>query len=114
MNRESPLSPRRSDLPTRAAATHLIVIGTNHRTSSLEARERLLRKASYASLRKAGGPRPPWSDAVLLTTWNRIEVYALTEDTARAAELVRKTLPASPSGLKLTPLKNRATPPHPF
>src|SRR2546426_2487401 len=95
MNRESPLSPRRSDLPTRAAATHLIVIGTNHRTSSLDTRERLLRKASYASLRKAGGPRPPWSDVVLLTTCNRIEVYALTEDPARAAELVRKTLGVS-------------------
>ena len=107
MNRESPLSPRRSDLPTRAAATHLIVIGTNHRTSSLDTRERLLRKASYASLRKAGGPRPPWSDVVLLTTCNRIEVYALTEDPARAAELVRKTLGVSLDERMLYVLEDR-------
>src|SRR2546428_94920 len=107
MNRESPLSPRRSDVPTRAAATHLLVIGTNHRSSRLEARERLLRKASYASLRKAGGPRPPWSDVVLLTTCNRIEVYALTEDPARAAELVRKTLGVSLDERMLYVLEDR-------
>ena len=95
MNRESPLSPGRSDVPTRTAATHLLVVGTNHRTSSLDTRERLVRKASYASLRKAGGPRPPWSDLVLLTTCNRVEVYTLTEDPARVTEVVRRTLGVS-------------------
>ncbi len=95
MNREAPTFPHRSDGPTLTAAAHLLVIGTNHRTSSLDTRERILRKASYASLRMAGGRRPPWSDLVLLTTCNRVEVYALTGAPARTAEVVRKTFGVS-------------------
>src|SRR3989442_13152115 len=91
MNREAPPCHHRSDGPTLTAAAHLLVIGTNHRTSSLDTRERLLRKASYASLRKAGGRRPPWSDLVLLTTCNRVDLYAVTEAPARPTEVFRKT-----------------------
>lgn len=92
MDREALRSPHYLQGLTSSVAAHLLVIGTNHRTSSLDARERLLRKASYASLRKAGGHRPPWSDLVLLTTCNRVEVYALTEAPQRAAETVRRAL----------------------
>src|SRR5712692_11604314 len=92
MNREAPTFPHRSDGPTLTAVAHLLVIGTNHRTSSLDTRERSLRKASYSSLRMAGGRRPPWSDLVLLTTCNRVEVYALTEAPDQAAETVRRAL----------------------
>src|SRR5207245_6677706 len=55
----------------------------------------------------AGGRRPPWSDVVLLTTCNRIEVYALTEDPARAAEVVRKTLGVSLDERMLYVLEDR-------
>jgi len=92
MNREALRSPRQPQGPTSRVAAHLLVVGTNHRTSSLDARERLLRKASYASLRRSGGRRPPWSDLVLLTTCNRVEVYALTEAPHRAAETIRGVL----------------------
>ena len=107
MNRKLRPSPYRSDGRVPTAATHLVVIGTNHRTSSLDARERLLRKASYASLRKTSGRRRPWSDLVLLTTCNRIEVYALTEAPARAAEVVRKALGVSLDDPMLYVLEDR-------
>src|SRR5881409_2840428 len=83
MSREALSSPGPSDGVTPSVALHLLVIGTNHRTSSLDVRERLLGKASYASLRKAGGRTSPWSDLVLLTTCNRVEVYTLTEGPRR-------------------------------
>src|SRR3989442_15995611 len=95
MNREAPPCHHRSDGPTLTAAAHLLVIGTNHRTSSLDTRERLLRKATYAALRKAGGRRPPWSDLALLTTCNRIEGTAVTDAPTQTAAAVRKTFGVS-------------------
>src|SRR2546428_12979725 len=89
MIREALDSRRRLAGVESPVSAHLLLIGTNHRTSSLDARERLLRKASYSSLRKAGGSRPPWSDLILLTTCNRIEVYTLTGNSHPAAETVR-------------------------
>ncbi len=61
-----------------AAGRSLVVVGVNHRTCPLDERERLLRRATYARLRRAGGASPPWEDLVLLTTCNRIEAYAVT------------------------------------
>ena len=66
---------------------HLLLVGANHLTCSLTMREALLHRATYARIRKAGGPRPPWEDLLLLTTCNRIELYAVTrfsEETGRA------------------------------
>ncbi len=57
---------------------NLVLVGANHRTVAMEERERLVKRATYARLRKAGGSQPPWDDLVLLTTCNRIEVYAAT------------------------------------
>ena len=66
-----------------------------------------MRKASYSSLRKAGGSRPPWSDLILLTTCNRIEVYTLTENSHRAAETVRRAFGLSKDDQTLYVLEDR-------
>src|SRR5713101_4950304 len=107
MSRDALSSLRHLGGPTSPVAGHLLVTGTNHRTSNLDMRERLLRKASYASLRKAGGPRPPWSDFILLTTCNRVEVYALTEDPQRGAETVRRALGVSENEQILYSMEDR-------
>ena len=107
MSREALSSPGPSDGVTPPVARHLLVIGTNHRTSSLDVRERLLGKASYASLRKAGGRTSPWSDLVLLTTCNRVEVYMLTEAPRRACEAVLRALGVSEDEHLLYVLEDR-------
>src|SRR6266704_3670370 len=107
MSREALSSPGPSDGVTPPAALHLLVIGTNHRTSSLDVRERLLGKASYASLRKAGGRTSPWSALVLLTTCNRVEVYTLTEAPRRACEAVLRALGVSEDEHLLYVLEDR-------
>ncbi len=71
--------------PRSAGARELLVVGANHRTCPLDDRERLLRRATYARLRRRGGVSPPWEDLVLLTTCNRIEAYAVTRDPERSA-----------------------------
>ena len=102
------LRPRRRAVSFESPSSqHLLVIGANHRTSSLEKRESLLRKVSYASLRRAGGPRTPWSDLVLLTTCNRIEIYALSETPHRSAEAVRAVLGVSKDEPTLYVLEDR-------
>ncbi len=107
MSREALSSPGHPHGPTSLVAAHLLVIGTNHRTSSLDAREQLLPKASYASLRKSGGHRPPWSDLVLLTTCNRVEVYVLTEASRRAVAAIRRALGVSEDDPILYVLEDR-------
>lgn len=89
-----------------SAAGHLLLIGANHRTCALEARERLLRRASYAQLRTAAGLQPPWSELVLLTTCNRVEVYALTESPKLASEKIHRALRASENAQALYVLQD--------
>src|SRR5207245_4876197 len=99
--------PGPSDGVRPLVARHPLVTGTNHGTSSLDVRERLLGKASYASLRKAGGRTSPWSDLVLLTTCNRVEVYTLTEAPRRACEAVLRALGVSEDEHLLYVLEDR-------
>ena len=85
------------DRATRGAhaapqAPKLVLVGANHRSCPLDEREALLRRATYPRLRAAAGPNPPWTDLVLLTTCNRIEVYAVTPNPSEAARAVRKGL----------------------
>ncbi len=75
-----------------AAGRQLLLVGANHRTSGVEERERLLRRATYARLNRASGRQPPWEDLVVLATCNRIEAYAVTTRPRRAAELLRIAL----------------------
>lgn len=95
MGPEARRSQRHPDGSVSPAATRLLLVGANHRTCTLDARERLLRRASYASIRKTGGHRRPWSDFILLTTCNRVEVYALTETLEQATETIQKALGVS-------------------
>ncbi len=73
----------------RSAARQLVLVGANHRTCSLDQREGLLRRATYARVRRAGGPTPPWEDLVLLTTCNRIEAYVVTPSPQEAEGAIR-------------------------
>lgn len=85
----------RSRAPSQAriaAGRELMLLGANHRTSSLEDRERFLRCATYPRLRRAGGPRPPWDDLAILTTCNRIEIYAVTSQPRAAMQVIRSVL----------------------
>ncbi len=84
-----------------AAARQLVLVGANHRTCSLDVRERLLRRATYARLdHRRSGPRP-WADLILLTTCNRIEAYAITSRPADAIDALRKAFggPSDPEAL---------------
>lgn len=79
--------------PARPKETHrsrLLLIGANHRTSPLDEREALVRRVTYAALRRAAGRHPPWGDAVLLSTCNRVEAYALTSRLKDADRAIRK------------------------
>ncbi len=75
-----------------SAAGHLLLIGANHRTCRIDARERLLRRASDGLAWTAGGPRPLWSDLVLLATCNRVEIYALTTTPRLASETIQRVI----------------------
>lgn len=79
----------------RASARELILVGANHRTCPLSERERLLRRATYARLRQAARPIPPWEDLVLLATCNRIEAYSVTSRPKEAVRAIRAALGVS-------------------
>ena len=91
MGSEGERRARPSSAP-RFGGRQLVLVGANHRTCSLDERERLLRRATYARLRRAGGPSPPWEDLVLLATCNRIEAYAVTPRPRQAERAVRSAL----------------------
>lgn len=92
MGSEGDRRARASSPPPRSRRRQLVLVGANHRTCSLDERERLLRRATYGRLRRAGGLSPPWDDLVLLTTCNRIEVYAVTSRPEEAERTIRTTL----------------------
>ncbi len=79
-------------LPASSATPELVLVGANHRTAPLERREAFLRRATYARLRATAGSPPPWTDAVLLATCNRIEVYLVTASPRAAVRAVADTL----------------------
>lgn len=68
---------------------NLFVIGLNHRSAPVEVRERLaLASARLGELRAAA----PLDEAVILSTCNRVEVYALAGNAAAATAAVRRFL----------------------
>ncbi len=75
----------------RSGTPRLLVVGANHRTCPLDIRERLASHVTYARLKRLAGRDPPWEDVVLLSTCNRVEIYAVSrnprpaEGTLRAA-----------------------------
>lgn len=88
MGLEGNQSGRRPTASPRPRGRTLLVLGVNHRTCPIEVREALLRRATYPRLRKVAGRTVPWEDLILLTTCNRIEAYAITEDPDGAAETI--------------------------
>ena len=76
------------------AELHHIAVGANHRSAPLELRERMFvgREESPAfldAMRRAG-----LSEALLLSTCDRVEVHAVCEDPARGCALLRERLAA--------------------
>src|SRR5574340_539960 len=99
----------------RAARTReLVLVGANHRTSSLEQREELLRRATYARLRAVGGSPPPWDDAVLLATCNRIEAYAVSDSPQAAVDAICATFEIPPDSASLYVLRGTEAAAHLF
>lgn len=92
----------------------LVLLGTNHRTCSLDEREALLRRATHRRLERAGGDVPPWEDLVLLTTCNRIEVYAATRGPETALQAIAAALDVVPDDARFYVLQGEAAAAHLF
>ena len=70
---------------------HLIVLGLNHKTAPVDVRERF--SIPKDAIRKGFQHLAEYADlleAVVLSTCNRSEIYAVTADDAHASEAVRR------------------------
>ena len=70
---------------------HLIVLGLNHKTAPVDVRERF--SIPKDAIRKGFQHLAEYADlleAVVLSTCNRSEIYAVTADDAHAGEAVRR------------------------
>lgn len=67
----------------------LLVIGLNHRTASIELRERLsFAQDQIPIILKELSQSPAIAELIILSTCNRIEFYAVSEDPERAIDLI--------------------------
>ncbi len=78
-----------------APVLNLMVVGADHRSSTMILRDRLFMDAGaspafYGQMARAG-----LGEAMVLSTIDRTEIYAITEDAAAAAEEIRKLLAAN-------------------
>jgi len=72
---------------------NLITIGLNHRTGPVEVRERIaFPKAKLGEATCSLLAATPLREAAILSTCNRVEVYGLASDAARASGAVRRFL----------------------
>ncbi|HTS17536.1 MAG TPA: glutamyl-tRNA reductase [Verrucomicrobiae bacterium] len=72
---------------------NLIVIGLNHRSAPVEVRERLaFARASLADAHKRLLNANPVHEVVILSTCNRVEIYALADNLRDASRAVRQFL----------------------
>ena len=72
---------------------NIITVGLNHRTASVELRERLAVPESRlpeAVARLKGWPGV--AEALILSTCNRVELYAVVKDTALGFESLRDSI----------------------
>ena len=73
-------------------STHILLIGVNHTTAPVSLRERLAISGTQltealACFGQSNGNRPvPFSEGVILSTCNRLEIYAVTDDPDRGRE----------------------------
>lgn len=71
----------------------LLTIGLNHRTAPVELRERLfLNSDTLSALLERLSAQEAISEVVALSTCNRMEVYAVTQDDGQAEMLIRREL----------------------
>ncbi len=63
--------------PPLGTGLSFLVVGVNHQTCPIDAREVLHRRVTYPHLRSLAGRLPPWDDLILLATCSRVETYAL-------------------------------------
>src|SRR5689334_6246125 len=67
---------------------HLLLVGVNHRTTPVELRERLdFQARGLATALRALVDRGAVGEAVVLSTCNRAEIYAASDDAATRADL---------------------------
>ena len=71
---------------------NLLLVGVNHRSAPLEVRERLAALAVGAVLEGLRGDG--WTEAVVLSTCNRFEVYAVAPEPGGALERLQKHIEA--------------------
>ncbi|NOY83273.1 MAG: glutamyl-tRNA reductase [Nitrospirae bacterium] len=81
---------------------NMVIVGLNHRTASVEIRERLAisdARMGDALFRLTNDP--VIEEGVILSTCNRVEVCAVVKDTHRGFEVIKKFLAASDAKLSL-------------
>ena len=77
--------------------SEIVIVGLNHKTAPVEVRERLAFPADTVGHALRGlRERDGISEAVILSTCNRVEVYARSETGLRACEHVTDFLAALP------------------
>jgi glutamyl-tRNA reductase len=86
---------------------NLMLVGADHRSSTMILRDRLFMEAGalpafYAQLARAG-----LRQAMVLSTIDRTEIYAITEDAAAAGEEIRKLLTAN-AGVTRSDIENQS------
>jgi glutamyl-tRNA reductase len=86
---------------------NLMLVGADHRSSTMILRDRLFMEAGalpafYAQLARAG-----LRQAMVFSTIDRTEIYAITEDAAAAGEEIRKLLTAN-AGVTRSDIENQS------
>lgn len=107
-------SARRTLRERPTGPVQLLLLGANHRTCPLDQRETLLRRATHARLQRGASARAPWDDLVLLTTCNRIEVYAATRTPETAVQAIAAALDILPDDERFYVLRGEAAAAHLF
>lgn len=72
--------------------TSIIMVGVNHHTAPIDVREAVFRSSTYEQLIEALHDNTSIREALLLSTCNRIEVYAVSDRPAEAASIIRALL----------------------
>jgi glutamyl-tRNA reductase len=83
------------DTQNEQPALNLMVVGADHRSSTMILRDRLFLDAGAAPAFYGQMARAGLTETMVLSTIDRTEIYAITEDAAAAGEEIRKLLAAN-------------------
>lgn len=80
----------------------ILLVGANHKSAPLELRERLAQAVDHVSqtLQHLCRPPSPLQETVLLSTCNRVEVYAVTDQPALTSDFLTGALLGSPENAR--------------